>query len=92
MFMKEEGIKLELEKEIMFNLLQAHASLNRGSEVEEVKKEVIKTIYPDMKNKDEELMEQAKQTLDKYGDKLRVTLDTKKKLDPYEANALLNNQ
>lgn len=89
--MKQEGIKLEIQKEFMYNVLQSHCSLNDVKEANDIKKEIIKLIYPDLKDEEEELMNKAKESLTKFGDNLRVTVDTSKKINPYEAHRQLNS-
>lgn len=91
MHMKQEGIKLEIQKEFMYNVLQSHCSLNDVKEANDIKKEIIKLIYPDLKDEEEELMNKAKESLTKFGDNLRVTVDTSKKINPYEAHRQLNS-
>lgn len=89
--MKEEGLKIEIQKELSFNIMQAQSALGNFKEAEEAKKSIIKLLYPDLKDEEEELMNKAKESLTKFGDNLRVTVDTSKKINPYEAHRQLNS-
>jgi hypothetical protein len=88
--MKEEGIKTEIKKELLYNIMQAQASVGNKEGVETTRKNMIKFLFPEVKDEDESLMEKARENLTKFGDKLRISVDTKNKLDPLEVNRQFN--
>jgi hypothetical protein len=90
--MKERGIQIEIHKELMYNVMQANASIGNKAEAESTRKDIVKFLFPEIKNEEEELMEKAAKVLGKYGDKLRITTEAGKKLDPLEANRRLNQK
>jgi hypothetical protein len=90
MYLKEEGIRIEVQKELMLNMLQAHASLGKVEMVESAKKDIIKFLFPEMKDQEQKMMEEARERLQNSNPILRIGASSDKKLDPTIANQMLN--
>lgn len=88
--MKEEGIKVEIQKELMYNMMQAHAALNNDEAVNSTKKDLVKFLFPETKDQEESLMEEAQRRIMSSGTTLRLSADPTKKLDPNLVNQQFN--
>lgn len=72
-FFIELGLQVEIQKELMLNFL--HVSVAQGNEkaVVEIKKDVFKLIYPDIKSSEEELFEQAAKAFSNKDEIIKMT-------------------
>ena len=75
--MAEKGIEIEIQKELYYNMMNVAATLNKQEQVKSIQKDIIKTIFPDIKTGDETLMDVAKKLIPDSGEKLRIKADTK---------------
>lgn len=73
----EKGIDLELTKELFYNSMLSYAALNNSEKVENIRKDLLKVLFPDVKSSDEKLMQEVKQFIPDDGRKFRVSADTK---------------
>jgi len=71
----EKGIDLELNKELYYNMMLTYGSLRKDEAVEDLRKNLMKMLFPDIKSNDENLMEKAKQLIPDSGEKFRVRAD-----------------
>lgn len=85
MYFKEEGIKIELKKEYLYHDMLASASCSNGDRIEEIRKDILKLIFPESKSQDEKLFESV-QKLANTNDKIRISVDTKSELNPNLVN------
>jgi len=75
--MAEKGIETELTKELYYNMMNVAAILDKKEQVKNIQKDIIKTIFPDLKSGDDTLMEVAKHLIPDSGEKIRVKADIK---------------
>ena len=80
-------MKIELEKELIYNSMLAHASTNDKALVKELEESVTKLIYPDYKTSDERLREKAKDTF-KNGSSLKMRIKANTKTTIKDSNPL----
>ena len=64
---------IEITKELYYNIMQSQAALGKGERVQEIQKDMLKILFPDIKSGDQTLIEQATAQLTKDpGQKMRV--------------------
>lgn len=90
-FFKFIGLDIELEKEILNNLILEDILNKNPKSLIERRKALIKLIYPDHKDEQESIMQEAQQKI-MTGDKI-IKMGVKKdeKLTPEQVNKMLGN-
>lgn len=73
----QHGVDIELVKELLYSKIEEYLSLKEFDKVSELRKELVKTIFPDHKTNDEKLIESARQQISSTGEKMRIHVDTK---------------
>lgn len=92
--LKDIGMKVELDKEMLQVLIQAYAAVGTDKaleKVDEIKKAYIKLLDPEHIEESEKLMKSAEKMFAGKDAIMRIGADVGQKLDPYEVNRMLNH-
>lgn len=91
MFLKDQGMIIEIQKDITALMITACAAAGKLKEVDEYKKDLMKLYYPDFVTPEEKLMKEAAARLNSQDAVVKVGAKVSQKLTTEQANRTLGN-